>query len=133
MAWITPKTDWKDGDTFNLNPDYQRIRGDILEIQQLAQLFYEQPVITPMQEYSITDFPRSDFLNTIVENVESLKSFTFVPLGWQEMRTYEANAPGWEAEDLNKIEGNLGQLKAGIQGQENLLPMLEFALGGSEF
>lgn len=26
MAWVTPKTNWVDGDYFNINPDYNRIK-----------------------------------------------------------------------------------------------------------
>lgn len=29
MAWVTPKTNWVDGDYFNINPDYNRIKGNI--------------------------------------------------------------------------------------------------------
>lgn len=37
MAWTTPKTNWVDGDYFNLNPDYNRIKGNIEYLIALSE------------------------------------------------------------------------------------------------
>ena len=133
MAWQTPKTDWAGTDYFNLDPDYNRISGDIEYLQDFSERLYPAFSLVPMGEYDYEDFPYPSFLNNIVGNAESLADNTVKPLGWREMRTYAANEPGWNQDDLNIIEGNLGLLYQSLHGQWNLLPMLEFELGGSEF
>ena len=37
MAWVTPKTDWKKTDPVMLDPDYARIRGNILHLRDMAR------------------------------------------------------------------------------------------------
>ena len=36
MAWQTPKTSWAGQDAFRLDPDYERIRGNLLYLRQRA-------------------------------------------------------------------------------------------------
>ena len=40
MAWVTPKTDWKKTDPVMLDPDYARIRGNILHLRDMARQLY---------------------------------------------------------------------------------------------
>ncbi len=132
-VWIEPKTNWQDNDSFNLNPDYNRIRNNIYFVRDSATELYGTIDLADMKLYEITDFPTPDLPNTLVNNINAIRDSTFSPIGWGNMRSYVATKPGWKAEDLNTIEGNLGILKAALAGQKNLLPQLAFALGGSEF
>lgn len=133
MAWQTPKIDWKSSDTFNLNPDYARISGNIEYLQDYAETLYPAFALIPMGVYDINDFPQASFINNIVQNVSDLAENTFHPPNWGDMRTYAGNGPGWNEQDLNTIEGNMEILYTMLRGQWNVLPQLQFELGGAEF
>lgn len=131
--WITPKTDWKDGDYFNLNPDYARIKGNILYAQEYAHKLYESFSLKDMQDFTIEDIPYVDFFNAIVENVRELESHLFVPPGVEPLITYTENQPAWNAKQLNNIERNLMLLYNAMEDQWENLKTLSFTLGGGGF
>lgn len=133
MAWVTPKTDWKPTDTFNLSPDYDRIKGNIEYLQSFGKTMYPEFSIKVMSAYDITGFPYPSFLNTIVENTQTVAERTWMPSGFLPMATYEGNQPAWNDADLNAIEGNLLMTYNVLQGQFAVLPKLSFDLGGTEF
>ena len=133
MAWQTPKTNWTKTDYFNLDPDYARISGNIEYLQDYAETLYSPFSLLPMGVYGIEDFPQASFANNIIQNVSDLANNTFHPPDWGEMRTYSGNSTGWNEKDLNVIEGNLFMLYKMLHGQWNILPQLQFELGGAEF
>ncbi len=133
MEWITPKTDWKDGDGFNLSPDYARIKGNIEYLNQFSEKLYAPFSLAPMADYQITDFPHADFLNVLADNTELIRTNTYSPLGFLPMSRYAGNGPGWTGNDLNILENNLLNLYKSLSGQWNALPQLAFEIGGSEF
>ena len=133
MAWIQPKTNWKDTDYFNLSPDYERIRGNIVHLQGLAQQLYPNLVVIEMEQPDITGYPTQSFLNNVVDNVQALADASFTPIGYKAMVRYQGNAPGWDAAALNIIENNILLLYSMVRGQDLILTKMPFELGGSEF
>lgn len=129
MPWVEPKTDWVATDFFNLTPDYDRIKGNILYIQELAASLQNQIELQEMEEYTIADIPYVEFFNTIVENVRALEAQLYTV---EDMVTYVANGSIWSANELNIIERNLLRLYTMLQGEINLLGKLEFMLGVDE-
>lgn len=133
MSWITPKTNWKPTDYFNLDPDYNRIKGNIEYLFEYSKKLYVPPDIIPMGEYNFSDDPYVEFFNNIVDNTKNLADGTFVPDGFYDMPRYTENNKIWTENELNAIEKNQEMLYNSYKGQFNLLPMLEFELGGTEF
>lgn len=93
MSWVTPKTNWVDGDYFNLS-DYARIKGDI----EYLQVFNHGSKV--LEAVSITTIPLVDFFNNIVIAIEEM----YLDSG---MTRYSTNGRIWNAEELNRIEGAL--------------------------
>ena len=42
MGWTPPKTNWVNGDAFNLDPDYNRIKGNIEYLIALSEEMYSK-------------------------------------------------------------------------------------------
>lgn len=133
MAWITPKTNWVPTDYFDLDPDYNRIKGNIEYLFEFSKKLYVPPDMIPMQVYDISDDAEPDFFNNIVDNVLILAEETYYPPGFETMERYEGNKRIWTANHLNTIEKNLNLVYTGYKSQWNLLPMLAYEMGGSEF
>lgn len=94
MAFITPKTNWNDGDKFNLTPDYDRIKGNIEHVNAL----YGINGVT-LGTFTLSDVPTSSFFNNIVNNIRTLTTDGVT------LRTYNAYSLVWSARELNTIEG----------------------------
>jgi len=137
MSWVTPKTTWTSapGQAFNNDPDYLRIKGNIEYLYDLGTELYTTFGITEMEE--ITEgtiyYPKSEFFNNIVNNINAIKNNTFNSDGYSYMRSYVGNGAIWNYEELNVIENNILILYYILQYQKNILPKLSFKLGGDGF
>lgn len=127
--WTEPKLNWRNGDYFNLDPDYARIKGNILFVRTVAASLYRTIYMKEMPEYTVDQYPGKEFLNNIVENVQAIADNTILPAETQEMPLYIGNAPGWTAADLNRIERNLLDMKNALMEQFNVAPKLEMKMG----
>lgn len=128
-VWTEPKTTWVNGDYFNLDPDYARIRGNILYVKSIAESLYRTIALHDMPEYTIDQYAGKEFLNNIVENVQRIADNVILPAAPDEMPLYVGNAPGWTAEDLNRIERNLLDMKTALTEQFNIAPKMEMLMG----
>ncbi len=117
-TWTNPKTNWVDGEYFNVDPDYLRIQGNILYLIQIGEENF--PLITirvnPPSDYSVGDVPTPEFFNTIIDDVVQMldivdPSATTILSGIQ----YEDNGAAWNAEVLNEIESKIQFLKDTIE------------------
>lgn len=136
MAWVTPKTDWQRTDTFSLDPDYSRIRGNILHLKAVAATLYLPFSLAAMADYPIADFPFAEFFNAVDGNADMLLDETFRPTNTPRGKIYAAHKPVWNDNDLNRIERALLTLYQNLQAEANARPVLAFALGtrgGQEF
>lgn len=133
--WKTPKTDWKSGDFFNIE-DYNRIKGNIGEIKTLSLTLWPDLPYTDYQDmgadktYQDISF-YADEINRIEDNLESVCRNTYA-LEIGEKKTYEANQPFIDVDELNRIESALLRLYDNLTNQYESRRMLKFMLGTRE-
>jgi hypothetical protein len=133
MAWITPKTNWQATDVFDLTPDYQRIRGNILHLQDMARPLYPPVILADMANHDIKDIPGVEFFSHVDGNVDILLNNTFRPPRTELARSYAVNGRAWNSDDLNRIEGAQLSLFRILYAQDEARPNLAFVMGGGLF
>lgn len=130
MAWVTPKTNWVNGDRFNIDPDYDRIKGNIEYLVELSKNLYPD-YRTPSLETVVTrGFPKVSFFNNVVDSTKAILSNCYSPTGVKPMRSYISNGIVWDADELNAIEGNHLLLYNAFTRQKSVIPELQITLGG---
>lgn len=127
--WVMSKTDWNSTDYFNLDPDYNRIKGNIQYIKDFSLKMYSDFSLIDMDEFIIDGFPYDTFLNNIVDNVTRLETNLFKPPADRPMTRYVGGQVGWNYEQLNIIEGNILRLYNAMVGQWNCIPQMAFTMG----
>lgn len=130
MAWVAPKTNWVNGDYFNIDPDYNRIKGNIEYVSNLSKELYREYQTKTLEDKAITDYPDVNFFNNVSESIEVILSKCYRPVGSKPMRLCVENGQGWTATDLNNIESNLLRLYQALEGQKKSIRRLSFVLGG---
>lgn len=133
MAWVTPKTNWVNGDRFNLDPDYKRIKGNIEYLVALSKTLYLEYDTPRLENPSTTDFPKVSFFNNVVDATKAILSNCYSPIGAKSMRSYTGNGIVWNADDLNAIERNHLLLYNAFTMQKSSIRRLEYTLGGVQF
>lgn len=132
MAWQTPKTTWAERDSFCLDPDYERIRGNLMYLQQRAAAITQKPDYAKMQDYTVDGIPLAEFFNRVEDNLSALAAVV------QQRPEYSTRSllPGdlvWDWRDLERIEGMLLQIHNDLNAIESGQPKLAFCLGGGLF
>ncbi|MEG0178413.1 MAG: hypothetical protein RR573_10320 [Oscillospiraceae bacterium] len=127
--WITPKTNWTKDDTFDISPDYERIKGNILYLKAEAAQLYLPFSINIMADYSIKSLPYENFFNNVENGLRAIYDNTFKRSTYFSKRFIE-NAPIWDWRDLNRIESMSAQIYADFTAQSLAKPRLKFQLGG---
>lgn len=132
MAWTAPKINWRNSDYFNLDPDYNRIKGNIEYLVLLAQSVYVPWENTALETATINDYPTVTFFNKVVAATDEILE-RYRPSSAQNMRTYLSNGTAWQAADLNIIENNHLALYVALTAQETCIPKLSITLGGVNY
>ncbi len=127
--WTEPKTDWKNGEYFNLDVDYARIKGNILYIAEFAEKL-NKTFNVELSEYTIEELPYEEFFNNIVYAVEEIEKA--YPIVYDDMRNYQENNVIWDENDLNTIEKNTKKVYNLLIGEWNCISKLDFMLGVDE-
>ena len=130
MAWVTPKTNWLDGDYFNLSPDYDRIKGNIEYLIALSKTLYVDYPTPTLETADITGYPKVSFFNNVVNATRAMLESCYTPSGAKSMKLYASNGVAWPAAELNTIERNHYLLYMAFTGQKSGIPRLQFTLGG---
>lgn len=130
--WVTPKTDWQPTDTVSLSPDYARIRGNLLHLADMAQTLYPPFTLEEMDTATTDSLPTRRFFERVDTNTTLLQTKT-CPAKAVRPRTYQDNAPCWNADDLNRIETAALTLYRLFCAQANGQKHLAFTLGGGTF
>ena len=133
MAWITPKTNWINGDRFNLDPDYNRIKGNIEYLIELSKTIYPDYDTPALETADVTGYPKVSFFNNVVNSTKAILSNCYSPVGARDMRTYISNGVVWNASELNIIEYNHLLLYRALTGQKQGIRRLQFTLGGANY
>ncbi len=130
MAWTTPKTNWVDNDYFNINPDYNRIKGNIEYLVTLSKEMYPEYPVPQLESVNISGYPKASFFNNVVNATKAILDNCYTPAGAKPMRIYASNGVGWNAAELNAIEGNHQLLYQVLTGQKSSIQRLQITLGG---
>lgn len=133
MGWTTPKTNWVDGEYFNVSPDYERIKGNIEYLIALSKTVYTDYTTPELQQANRDGYPRVSFFNNVVNATRAMLERCYTPPGAQSLRLYTANSPAWTASDLNALEMNHLLLYHAFTQQSLCVPRLQLVLGGNEF
>lgn len=128
--WITPKTDWKATDSFDLYTDYFRIKNNMLEVAALVKRYYGELDMIPLNDYGIEGVGFADFFNNIEENIDILADTGYRPAGMQSTKRWAENRPIWTHTDLNRIEGSLEMMWEALM--RICRPGIPMILGGDE-
>lgn len=131
--WQEPKTDWTEGDFFNIQ-DYNRIKGNLNELHSLALHLWPEFLWEEMGEdktYQDYGF-YSDEINRFEANVDHICAGTF-PFQVGERQTFYDNQPFIDWKELNRIESACLMIYQNMQGGINGRKMLEFVLNGGDF
>jgi hypothetical protein len=130
MAWTTPKTNWVDGDYFNLDPDYTRIKGNIEHLIALSKEMYPDYPAPTLELADVMGYPTALFFNNVVDATQSILNYCYTPIEAKRMRFYSSNGVGWNASELNAIEENHRLLYDVLMRQKAGRHRLPITLGG---
>lgn len=132
MAWQTPKISWTESDAFRLDPDYERIRGNLLYLRQRAAAITRRPDYGEMSSYTADGLPLADFFNRVEENLAALAD-AVQPRPEYSTRSFSPGSLVWDWRDLERIEGMLLQIYNDLNAIESGQQKLAFCLGGGLF
>lgn len=128
MAWIKPKTDWKETDYFNIE-DYNRIKNNINHVREMALELYSYIPFEDMgEDKTYTDYYFADEVNLFENNLESINMHTF-PRNLGDTMAFYDNQPFIDYVELNRIEKAINTIYLGLLGQSNGRRRLAFTLG----
>ena len=130
MAWVTPKTNWVDGDRFNLDPDYNRIKGNIEHLIEMSRDMYPEYEHPQLESASMDGYPQLSFFNNVVNATWAMLYYCYSPNGSNGMREYSSNGAVWNASELNAIENNHQLLYDAFTAQKPCIRRLQITLGG---
>lgn len=130
--WTEPKTDWQRSDYFDLDPDYRRIRGNMLELHRRAKQLYSDFALPETVEYSIEQLPYLELFEGVEQSLAQLCAGTLAR-GWYSTRQLRENAPVWDWRDLNRIETIQRQLERDLCAAKRGRTPLQFRMGGGAF
>jgi hypothetical protein len=131
--WQQPKTNWKEGDFFNIE-DYNRIKGNLNEIRSQALLlwldfdFEEMGSDKTYQDYGFY----ADEINRFESNVENIRAGTY-PFKTGSRQTFYDNQPFIDWKELNRIEEACRLIYSNIQSRYNGRKTISFILNGGAF
>lgn len=140
MAWQTPKTNWKvtydtngnyTGDYFNAS-DYQRIKGNLLELKNMADELYSEINLPAIPDVTAESFFFETTINALERGIDALDGGTNGILA-PETKTWGGNQPAPLAADLNRIESFCLALYSLLRHQASARKKVPFTLGGIQF
>ena len=131
MAWMEPKTDWKESDYFNAK-DYNRFIGNLTVLKVLTEELFKTMDLTPMGEdktyYSLI-YARE--INVIENNLETINLNTY-GFNIGEKVVYKENGKTPLYSELNRMESTMLKLYTTMQAHKRNLPRLAMTLGGQK-
>ena len=131
--WQQPKTDWREGDFFNIE-DYNRIKGNLNEIRSQALTlwpdfeFEEMGADKTYQDYGFY----ADEINLLEANVDHICDGVF-PFAVGERQTVYENQPFIDWKGLNRLEEACRLIYSNVRSRIEGRRRLAFALNGGAF
>lgn len=127
--WMKPKTDWQEGDYFNLE-DYNRIKNNITCLHELALIMYPPFAIANMgaDKTGYEEYMYADEFCRIEDNLKLILDGSY-PFTAFSQKAYHPNQPFLSYEDLNRIESASLRIYERLEGQRAGRSRLAFTLG----
>lgn len=131
--WQQPKTDWQEGDYFNVE-DYNRIKGNLNEIRTQALILWPDMEFEEMgDDKTYEDYGfYADEINLFEANIDHICDGTFA-FAVGDRQTFYDNQPFIDWKELNRIEEACrliySNITSGVEGRLTLA----FILNGGEF
>ena len=126
--WQEPKLNWVKNDPINIE-DYNRIKNNLAELREMAIRLYPEFSIAVNPDKARSDYPYADEINQLEENLETIRSHTYLFQTGQR-RTYYDNQPYIDWQELNRLESACNLIHDNLQGQAEGKRRLSFRLGG---
>lgn len=126
--WQEPKLNWVKNDPINIE-DYNRIKNNLAELREMAIRLYPEFSIAVNPDKARSDYPYADEINQLEENLETIRSHTYLFQTGQR-RTYYDNQPYIDWQELNRLESATLLIHDNLQGQAEGKRRLSFRLGG---
>ena len=125
--WQTPKTNWVATDPVNVT-DYNRIIGNLNELQALCQRMYELTATDLGNTQTISDYPYADMLNAIETALANINSASYnFDLGVS--ASFSDNGNYIDYNEANRVESASLRLYDWLNAQFENIPKLSFTLG----
>lgn len=104
IAFITPKTDWKKTDRFNIS-DYNRIKNNLKFLEKFGQELFSDFSINDMgnDKTDYTGYWKPREFNLFEENLDIIVK-NYPPYDAGTRKTFFENAPFIDYKELNRIE-----------------------------
>ena len=125
--WQTPKTNWVATDPISYI-DYNRIIGNLNELQTLCQRMYELTATDLGNTQTDSDYPYEDMLNAIETALANVNSASF-DFAIGPGVVYVANGDYFDFTELNRIESASLRLYEWLTAQFEAIPRLSIRLG----
>lgn len=142
MAWVTPKTDWKEsysetgvyeGDWFNAE-DYARIKGNLEYLNDRATEIYSPSSTFPdIPNIDVTSFAYASTIDALERALDDLTTGDRLNPGVPPTKHWGGNDLAPRAEDLNRIESACLLLYELMGKVTAVRVKLSFQMGGSQF
>lgn len=126
--WIEPKANWSATDYINTE-DYNRIKNNLAELREMAICLYPEFSIAVNPDKTRSDYPYADEINQLEENLETIRSHTYL-FQTGPRQTYYDNQPYIDWQELNRLESACKLIHDNLQGQAEGKRRLSFRLGG---
>lgn len=114
------KSNWQNGDSFDIVTDYGRIKSNINTVYEVSKKLYPSYDITTLGDYDYSYIPLANFFNDIVQSIQEIYNNSYKPSEYHSMNTYVGKGMGFSADDLNTLELNIYYLYCTMQGRINL-------------
>lgn len=130
LSWQTPKTNWQPTDFFDLDPDYTRIRQNILFLANEGAALGVALSDPPLPE-RVQGVPGPEFFGRVERAIPQL----YRPLGstCPKGRQFLPGDAVWDSRDLDRIETALKTAHWEYNIIKEAQPTLAFTLGGDFF
>ena len=139
VKWQEPKTNWaifnadQSYQTFNIDPDYNRITGNIEFLKEYLSNLRPPGAFTSLVSQTIVDVPTAAVFNAIEAALTELHAqYAYDSINW-ERKEWTPNFAAPNYEDLNRWESLLLAIHKKATAQVATIPTIEFTLGGVQF
>lgn len=133
MEFLLPKINWKNGEVFSFDIDYERIKNNILFLYQLSKQLFLPFTLLDIKSYATDDLIYQDFFKSIDKNIDKILLHTFCRKSQILGKEWLDNGFVFNADELNRIENAMLSLHTDYISAIQNMQTISFVLGGGLF